>query len=39
MAATSFVLTSPVHSGIAKAVERYDLNAYAARVKVYAVKP
>lgn len=33
------VSDSPVHSGLTSVFERYDVNEYAASVKVYAVKP
>jgi len=31
--------SSEVHSGIGDLLARYDINEYAASVKVYAVKP
>ena len=31
--------TSAVHSGLSDLLRRYDINEYAASVKVYAVKP
>jgi SAM-dependent methyltransferase len=31
--------TMPIHGGLAELLQRYDINAYAASVKVFAVKP
>ena len=34
-----FAVRSSVHTGLSEVLRRYDVNEYAASVKVYAVKP